>query len=212
MSNGAFFNFTVPDGLIGILRGFRYELTPLFAGIATSDITGKLTVGNAATTDSFFGLFANGAQVPGYGTFQLGQQQNERTPCYVLAQSLDTISLILTFTGGYKGLVTTDINVQFYGNFLLNTGRPLVYEPGFSDPLPVYDRTAYQEKRERDLIETKAPKQSHASSPPQREAKAAIPKVRYSPINKGYVGVSSMSPTAHRAVPVYKRPTLNRYR
>ena len=152
MSIGAFFNHTVEDGLVAVLRGFRYAIEPLFAGIPIGEITGKLTVGGPARFSG--GLLSGGADVQGYANFQLGQYQANYQPCYILAGPGVTISLILTFSGAYAALLQTSINVEFYGNKLLATGRPINYEPGFSDPLPVYDRSEFQIQREKDLIST----------------------------------------------------------
>lgn len=153
MSVGAIFNHTVEDGLVAVLRGFRYSLEPIFAGIPIAEITGKLTVGGLATS-SFATLLSGGTDVPGFANFQLGQYQADYQPCYVLAGPGITISLILTFSGSYAALTPTSINVQFYGNKLLASGRPINYEPGFSDPLPVYDRSEYQQQREKELVST----------------------------------------------------------
>lgn len=154
MASGAFFNHTVEDGLVAILRGFRYSLEPLVPNIVVGDITGKLTVGGPASFSS--GLLSGGADVQGYANFQLGQYQSDYQPCYVIAGPGMTISLILTFSGIYEGLLVgpDSINVEFYGQKLLATGRPVNYEPGFSDPLPVYDRSDYQKQRENDLVST----------------------------------------------------------
>lgn len=153
MAIGALFNHTVEDGLVAVLRGFRYSILPLFAAVPISEITGKLTVGGPA---SFSGgvILSGGADVQGFANFQLDQYQADYQPCYVIAGPGVTISLILVFSGVYAGLGQASINVEFYGNKLLATGRPINYEPGFSDPLPVYDRSEYQKKREGELVST----------------------------------------------------------
>lgn len=150
MSQGAFFNHTVPEGLVAVLRGFRYEIAPLFAGIPIEEITGRLTVGGPARFSG--GLLSGGADVPGFERFQLGQYQADFQPCYVIAGPGMTISLLLFFSGTYAGFTQNTINVEFYGNTLLATGRPVNYEPGFSEPLPVYDRSDYQVQREKELV------------------------------------------------------------
>lgn len=169
MPSAAFFNYTVPDGLVSVIRGFRYELTPLFINpptpnpILVGNATGKLTLGGPATgtaTGPLGGVVtSNGADILGYENFQLGQYLADYQPCYVIVAPLQTISLIITFTGALDAAISLDpvgnnvrFNAEFYGNNLLATGRPVNYEPGFSDPLPVYDRSEYQQQRERELV------------------------------------------------------------
>lgn len=162
MASAAFFNYTVPDGLVSIVRGFRYELNPIYisenlgVAVLNSDVTGKLTIGGPAS--GAVGIVtSNGADVAGFERFQLGQYVADYHPCYVIVGPLQTISLILKFTGTLDiailavGIGGTSINVEFYGNNLLATGRPINYEPGFSDPLPVYDKTDDQDRKERAL-------------------------------------------------------------
>lgn len=139
-------NFTVPQGQIAIVRGFMYEILPLYANIPADNITGQLIVGNPATAAGF-----NGTQVQGFQNFNLGQAIYDYQPCYVLVDQGQTVSMWLTFSGAYAGLAHTDVTIKFYGNLLLSTGRPLVYEPGFSDPLPVYDQTRKMLKKEQEL-------------------------------------------------------------
>lgn len=204
MSIGAFFNHTVEDGLVAVLRGFRYSLEPIFAGIPISEITGKLTVGGPARFSG--GLLAGGADVQGFANFQLGQYQADYQPCYVLAGPGMTISLILTFSGAYAALTPTSINVEFYGNKLLATGRPINYEPGFSDPLPVYDRTEYQNQREKDLISTTSlTKQVATMAFSPAPLPVAVPREAYQGPRP-----SSRPAVAPRPIPVFHK--RNRWR
>lgn len=204
MSIGAFFNYTVEDGLVAVLRGFRYSLEPIFAAIPVAAITGKLTVGGPATS-GFGVLLSGGADVPGFANFQLGQYQADYQPCYVLAGSGMTISLILTFSGAYAALTPSTVNVEFYGNNLLATGRPVNYEPGFSDPLPVYDRTEYQQRREKKLISTTSlikNKATTAFSPISTPSLEALPREQY----RGPRPPSRPAATA-RPIPVFHAPS-----
>lgn len=127
---GAFFNFAVPQGYRAILRGYRYELNPWFLNIKPSDIVSRLTVG-APGFDA--GGFPGGGSVQiGFANNQAGQV-SEWQECYALAEQNDNIALLLTFVSGgtYKTLsnAQTQLYVEFYGNLIVSTGRPLIVEP-----------------------------------------------------------------------------------
>lgn len=129
---GAYTNFsvsyTVPSGIISLLRGFKYTLLPAFAGVIDSEITGKIDV--------------NGITSSGMEAFNLGQSISNYQPCYVLANSGDIVTFTLTFTGLYLLIATkAGMQVTFYGNNLLATGKPLSYEPGFTNSVPVHTTT-----------------------------------------------------------------------
>ena len=138
---GAFFNYTVGEGYRAILRGYRYTISPIVIpvnGFITNTITGKLYLGDPTTLD----LQPNAIAVPDYNNLQHGQSVTTYQPCYVLAESGSTISLVLIFSGTYAaamGDAGNSIQIEFYGNILLNTGRPLTFEPGLSTPVPVKD-------------------------------------------------------------------------
>lgn len=127
------FNFTVPDGRVAILRGFKYAFSPIFNLTFESEFTGA--------ADSFVGRicvglpaeFSGGAIVQsgvaqlGYSDFRLGQQVLDWQPTYIIADSGETLSIIVRQS---TGAVYSFFHAQFYGNLLLKTGRPTSFEPG----------------------------------------------------------------------------------
>lgn len=130
MANFAYFNYTVPDGRVAILRGFRYELAPLFGSVVPADISGALLVGSPVVDDGGGNIVARGIEVPQFSGFQLGQAMDDYQACYVLAAPGQTISILLTFSVAYQALAVTSFHCIFYGNLLLQTGRQLEFEPG----------------------------------------------------------------------------------
>lgn len=142
MALGAFLSVQVPQGSVGVLRSFRYQLDPLFSDIDPSEIVGGLFVGNQAPVfNSPAGTFDYlGVAVPGFESFTLGQFMDRPQPCFVVADQARFISLVLTFNGGYvlatggAGTGGVIFSGQLYGNVLQKSERQLASEIG-SDPI-----------------------------------------------------------------------------
>ena len=124
--------FTVPEGYVGVLRSFRFEVEPQ---VVDSDIlnTGGLSGQYEDITTT---LLVDGIPVPEYEGLTLGQATREFIPCYVLANENQVFSIRFFTTDAFNDLYNDAgveryfINVQFHGNLLLRTGVPIEYEPG----------------------------------------------------------------------------------
>jgi hypothetical protein len=130
----AFFNFTVPAGRIAVLRAFDYSFSPLFnlafaSEFTAGNFTGSIHVG-APTVITAGVIEQRGAVQLGYDNLLMGQRSSELQPTYIVADSGETISLIIR---NLAALAYTGFRARFYGNLLLKTGRPTQFEPG-TDP------------------------------------------------------------------------------
>lgn len=105
----AVFDFQVPEGLVGFLRGFRYLLHPVPA------TAGPLSFRTSLTLD--------GVVVPDYNDMGLGPVQDDFVPTFVIANQLQRIGATFRITGAFTA-PATDLVFQFYGQFKLADGRP----------------------------------------------------------------------------------------
>jgi len=123
------FTYIVPAGVIDIIRGFKYSFTVLLADIPLSNLKGVINV--------------DGITAQGFESIQLGQSLSDYQPCYILANSLAVVNFKITFSGTYLAKIGDwFFNAMFYGNRLLATGKPLTYEPGFTNSVPVHTSRA----------------------------------------------------------------------
>lgn len=123
-------SFQIPDGYVGILRSFSYEI---LAPGAEFDGYG---LDQYETGDSGFivaKLDVNGTFVPNYNDMRPGNFVYDM-PTYVLADEGQTIRL--TVSTASIGYYIIKFVVEFYGNLLLKTGRALNFEPG-NEPRPM---------------------------------------------------------------------------
>lgn len=131
-SSGVIHSHVVPQGVIEIIRGFKYYSSAVFAGILSTNITGRFNV--------------DGITASGFESFTLGQTVSDYQSCYILANSGSIVTLTLKFSGAYQtavgalGVNTFEFVTGIYGNRLLATGKPLSYEPGFTNSLPVHQK------------------------------------------------------------------------
>jgi hypothetical protein len=134
---GYFFNYVVPDGSRGILRGFKYEFRPgiIITDDINPDIVSRLTVGGPAyTNDSVPGV--GGFNVDGFIDMRLGPSIPQLIDTYVIGDAGQVFSLIvnipLASVALGEFLLDEDIQmfVTFYGNLLISTGVALNFQPG----------------------------------------------------------------------------------
>jgi hypothetical protein len=128
------FNFTVPAGRIAVLRAFDYSFFPIFniafaSEFGAGNFTGSLHVGQPTVFAAGVITQLGSAQL-GYDNLLMGQRSSEMQPTYIVADSGETISLIVR---NLPALAYTGFKTRFYGNLLLKTGRPTQFEPG-TDP------------------------------------------------------------------------------
>ncbi|MES9855931.1 MAG: hypothetical protein ABW166_04915 [Sedimenticola sp.] len=107
--------FTVPDGYIGIVRGFRYFVSNVV------DVLGETFL---------VSLIANSTIVTNYDNMALPQIINAPIPCYAISNYLKNIGLKITHPSSRSGAGgDVLIRVEMYGNLLLSRGIPSQYEP-----------------------------------------------------------------------------------
>lgn len=118
------FTFIIPAGHAGILRGFKATaLAPLIAVL--SDPSNVLTT-----------LFVNDMPVPQYEDMILLPSATAFNPCHVVVDENQELKLRLRIAGSI-GIFGSEMEylVQFYGNLLVRTGRPVQYEQGNELPM-----------------------------------------------------------------------------
>jgi len=134
MAQFIYHNFTVPAGRVAILRGYRYGLDPLTAGLSSSDVIARLMVGAPVADRAGIVIIQRGITVDEYSNLRHGLLVQEYQPCYVVAGPGETISMLITLSAAVPTINNADI--EFYGNLLQSTGRPTAFEPGTS---PIQD-------------------------------------------------------------------------
>lgn len=118
------FDFFVPGGYIGVLRGFHYE--------------NEAPSGSADRTTFACSILVNDIIQVGYENLLLGQVTPKPVdqPCFILAGLKGKITLRLiidaTMLGGVSDL---PIYTELYGNLLLTKGVPLNFEIGNLGPI-----------------------------------------------------------------------------
>ncbi len=109
--------FIVPDGYIGLVRGFR------------------LFVSNMLNTEErllIVSLISDGVIVNNYDNIALPRILNSVIPCYGISNALKQIGLKIAHPRSTSGSETVLIDVELYGNLLLSRGIPAQYEPANS--------------------------------------------------------------------------------
>jgi len=113
----ASFEYTVPQGFIGILRAFRYEVDLV---VPTPTLNFFLTT-----------LFINDSPVDDYVQIGLGQTVNNFIPTYLVAEPGSIFKIELTLGSAVPSLTANKTLLMFlYGNNLLSRGLPARLEPG----------------------------------------------------------------------------------
>ena len=119
------FSFTVPPGITAIIRHFSFSY--FGQGIESIDQFGQelgLGLGSAASLFSF-SLSVDGIWQPNYSNLTMGQFVFKE-PCYILAGENSVVSA--RFNSG--GLVTGNVYLILYGQYLISSGKSLNHEPG----------------------------------------------------------------------------------
>lgn len=121
------FSFAVPTGFRAILRQFAYNVTITGDNLYNEYGDCRL-ISNISGARLYTTLLVDSMPVPNYDNLSL-PPFNDGTPCYILADEQQTISIKFYLTPGgpftYK-----NIDVELYGNLILSSGRPLSFEPG----------------------------------------------------------------------------------
>lgn len=107
--------YTVPGGYVGVLRGYRFEMTPVVpisAGGLVMDI------------------FVNGVSMLGYRSLIHGQILNDFVPCFVLANGGEEIEIKIRAPAGINSVIpdVRQVLIEMHGNLLQTTGAPLQLE------------------------------------------------------------------------------------
>ena len=120
-----FVSFTVPDGLIAIVRWFSCHVNAV------------LNVQGIDPQERLFTITVDGVAGKSYNLSNIASEivSFERYPCYVLAGSNTVIRLTLD---NVVDIQNDRVYLALYGNLLVSSGRPLTHEPGVSLPAPVY--------------------------------------------------------------------------
>lgn len=109
-------SFQVPDGYVGIIRGFRYFLTRF---LNIEDRSMSVTV------------IADSVPLNNYDLMSLEQIINDYIPVYGISNPLKTLGLNITHPAPIDLLDEENVGcrVEIYGNLLLSRGIPSQYEP-----------------------------------------------------------------------------------
>lgn len=113
------FDFFIPGGYIGVLRGFHYEIEE---PVATAD---RESVKVSVLVNDIIQL--------GYENLLLGQISKNLEPTFILAPLGGKLTLrLLVDEADYSagGLSDLPIFIKMYGNLLLSQGVPLPFEIG----------------------------------------------------------------------------------
>ncbi len=113
------FDYFIPGGYIGVLRGFRYEI--------------ETPVGQADRDTFRVSILVNDIIQLGYENLKLGQEQDRYVPTFILAPLNGKLTLRLTFNGqdvADSGITDLPVYSELYGNLLLSQGVPLPFEIG----------------------------------------------------------------------------------
>lgn len=108
--------FTVPDGYVGVLRGFKYNFNPIYQLDPDDTLIGT--------------VISDGVSTQNYTDIALPQMKNSYTPIFTIANSLKTIGLRITHPNpvASTGSETSQAIIELYGNLLLAAGLPIQYE------------------------------------------------------------------------------------
>lgn len=111
--------FEVPDGYVGVIRGFRYFLTRF------------LNIEDRSMTVS---VIADSVTLNNYDNMLLEQIVNDFIPVYGITTGLKNIGLRIThpFPIDILNEENVQCRVELYGNLLLSRGIPSQYEPANS--------------------------------------------------------------------------------
>lgn len=109
-------SFQVPDGYVGIIRGFRYFLTRF---LNIEDNSMSVTV------------IADSVPLNNYDLLSLEQIVNDYIPVYGISNPLKALGLNITHPAPIDLLDEENVGcrVEIYGNLLLSRGIPSQYEP-----------------------------------------------------------------------------------
>jgi len=120
----------VPNGYVGILRGFRFgAFSPLAFPANESRYP---DMGELITAT----LLKDNVIIPGYDNIQVGQIQNELIPVHSLVNENKTFTIKLKASNYYMEAINEHIgfnipyyfSIEMYGNELLSRGLPLEFE------------------------------------------------------------------------------------
>ena len=113
MATGTSDPFVVPDGYVALVRKFKF----------TSDPVLDLNCDEVLTS-----ILVDDIPQANYEDLELGPEQVNFIPCYILADNGQRIALRLVNTTDPDADV--DVCFAFHGNLLLRTGVPIEYQPG----------------------------------------------------------------------------------
>lgn len=108
--------FVVPDGMVCVLTHYRYAFGPLFDNLDDSLFDGSLKIDNVV--------------VPDFTLLQHGQAVFDYQPTYALASQGQSVVLSVVASGAAYTAGIANFRAELYGQLLLASGRPVVYEPG----------------------------------------------------------------------------------
>ena len=109
--------FIVPDGYVGILKGFRYYVNNIL---------------NIGTNELSVTIINDSVNLNNYDLMELQQINNNFVPVYGVSNPLKEIGIRISHPAPvvYVGRdETVTINIELYGNLLLSRGIPSQYEP-----------------------------------------------------------------------------------
>ena len=111
--------FTVPNGYVAVIKGFKYEWDPVLALASDGVITAT--------------LISDNVNVLNYTAIQVPQIINDFIPAYALCNPGKQVGLELTHpqpvNPSGSGQDAATAYIEIYGNLLLAQGYPVQYEP-----------------------------------------------------------------------------------
>lgn len=124
------FNYTVPAGFVGILRGFKYRSSINIFGLDFNPAfnVSRITVGAPGYVSALGTGVTAGTNDPQYTNMRYGDYMSDYMPCYIICPPSQTITLFLESNNVlYIGATW---QAHFYGNLLLSDGVPSKMQPG----------------------------------------------------------------------------------
>lgn len=111
------FNYFIPGGYVGVLRGFHYEV--------------ETPIGTADRSTFRCSILVNDIIDLGYENLFLGQVTPKYEPCFILVPLGGKLTFRFILTGddvADAGVSDLPVYVELYGNLLLSQGVPLPFE------------------------------------------------------------------------------------
>lgn len=131
LSLGRRCTFTVPPGIVAILKWFSFFIVSPSTLNATISVLGFEV---APPSSINLSITLNGVPQPNYSNLMLGSYV-KRLPCYIIAPENSVINFDFIDPDTFDGSIM-NVLLRVYGQHLISSGRPANFEPGNTPPKP----------------------------------------------------------------------------